>query len=365
MTAARAGYSATLLSDGRVLIAGGRVGPADTAIATAEIYDPASRTFAPTGSMTTPRDGQAGVRLADGRVLITGGENCCQNYGSHAEQTLSSAELFDPATGTFAKTGAMTIARVGHAAIVLQNGRVLVLGGGNLGDPDNNPGELYDPATGTFARTGALKMPRWGFTATLLADGRVLVAGGDGWHGGPGGANLPIASAELYDLATGVFSATGSMGVGRAESTATLLSTGRVLIAGGRSQPSGPTPPDLLASTELYDPSSGTVTPSGTMTAARSGHSATLLASGRVLVVGGEKCCVYDPSNGDLLSNPELYDPATGAFGQMAPKPLTRMNPLVTRLANGWLLLTGGQGSKNLAQVVLASAELFMEEAGS
>jgi hypothetical protein len=314
--------------------------------------------------MTTPRESHSAVRLGDGRVLIAGGENCCQNYGSHADQTLSSSELFDPSTGTFIKTGAMAHERIGAAAILLQNGLVLVVGGANMGDPDNSRAELFDPATGKFTETGALKVPRWGFTATLLRDGQVLIAGGDGWGGGSEGANLPIASAELYDPKTGAFSLTGSMGVGRAEFAATLLQDGRVLVTGGRSQPIGPTPPDLLASSELYDPTSGTFTPGAPMTAARSGHSATLLPSGRVLIVGGEKCCVYDPNSGDLLSTPELYDSSTGAFGPSGSKPLVRTNPVVTRLSNDWLLLSGGTGSKNLVEVALASAELFMESTG-
>ena len=364
MSTPRAGFTATLLLDGRVLIAGGGAGPSGNAVASAEIYDPATRAFTPTASMTTPRDGHAAVRIPDGRVLISGGANCCQTYGSHAEQTLASAELFDPSTGTFARTGAMTIARAGHSAVLLGNGLVLILGGGNMGDPDNAPAELYDPTTGTFAKTGAAAVPRWGFSATLLADGRVLVTGGDGWHGGPGGANLPLASAELYDPATGKFSMTGSMGVQRAEFTATLLLTGRVLVAGGRSQPIGPTPPDLLADSELYDPVSGTFSPGGPMIAARSGQSATLLTSGRVLLVGGEKCCVYDSTNTNLLSTPELYDPASGAFLRVGTRPLTRSNPVVTRLSNGWVLLSGGQGFKDLAEVSLASAEAFIEAAG-
>ncbi len=360
MTAARFGYTATLLLDGRVLIAGGGVDPPGNTLAPAEIYDPGSRTFASTGSMTVPRDSHAAVRLSDGRVLIIGGENCCQNYGSHAEQTLSSAEIFDPSTGTFTKTGAMAHERIGAAAILLQNGRVLVVGGANMGDPDNSPAELYDPATGKFTNTGAMHVPRVAFTATLLHGGRVLIAGGDGWGGGPEGANLPIASAEIYDPATGVFSPTGAMGIGRAEFTATALQNGLVLIAGGRSEPIGPTPPDFLASSELYDPTSGTFAPGGTMTAARSDHRATLLPSGRVLIVGGETCCVYDTRTGDLLSTTEFYDPSSGAFRATGTKPLTRTNPVVTVLSNGWVLLSGGVGSG----VPLASAELFMEAPG-
>jgi hypothetical protein len=354
MTAARVGYTATLLGDGRVLVAGG------TDDASAEVYDPVSRTFTSTGSMTTPRDGHAAILLPDGRVLITGGEQSCQNCGNAGTQVLSSAELFDPSTGTFAKTGAMATRRAGQTAILLRNGLALVLGGGNMGDPDDSAAELYNPANGTFHKTGAMVMPRWGFTTTLLVDGRVLVAGGDGRCCSPN-PYAPVASAELYDPATGTFSLTGPMGIARAEFTATLLLTGQVLIAGGRSQPTGPTAPDLLASGELFDPTSGNFTPAATMTSARLSHSATLLPSGRVLLVGGEKCCLYSAGNGDLLSKPELYDPSTAAFELVPTKPLTFTDPTVTLLSNGWLLLTGGVGQKDLVEVRLASAELFIE----
>jgi hypothetical protein len=336
------------------------VGPTGAAVATAEIYDPVSRTFGPTGSMTMKRAGQAAIRLRDGRVLISGGEYCCQTYGSHADQTISSAELFDPATGTFIKTGAMAWERTEHTAILLQDGRVLVVGGANLGDPDASA-ELYDPVTGSFAKTGSLRVARHGFTATLLPDGRVLIAGGIGWAGYP---EARLASAELYDPATGVFKSTGSMTVPRDGFTATLLSDGRVLMAGGYSRDTGQGDPKYLASTDLYDPASGTFAPGPTMTVVRSGHSATLLPSGRVLVIGGETCCLYDAGPTHLLSTTELYDPATGLFRSTGLEPLTRTKPIVTTLLGGSLLLLGGQGLENLVGVDLGSAEIFIEAPG-
>lgn len=361
MAVARAGFTATLLRDGQVLVAGNQPGSGE---ASAELYDPSSRTFGSTGSMTTQRDGHAATLLPDGRVLITGGEQSCENCGNAGSQMLKSAELFDPSTRTFAKTSSMTYARVGHTATLLGNGLVLVLGGGNIGDPDSSPAELYDPAAGTFRTTGAMVVPRWGFSATLLQDGRVLVAGGDGWCCSPD-PNAPVASAELYDPATGTFSLTGSMGVARTEFTATLLPTGQVLSAGGRSQPAGPTPPDLLASSELFDPGSGTFAPGATMTSARLNQRATLLPSGRVLFVGGEPCCLYNADHSILMSKPELYDPSTTTFELVATKPLTFTDPTMVRLSNGWLLLVGGIGQKDLAEAALASAELFIETPGS
>jgi hypothetical protein len=360
MTAARVGFTATLLADGRVLIAGGREDPSGSPVATTEIYDPLSRTFTPAGSMTEPRAGHAAIRLGDGRVLISGGEYCCQTYGSHADQTISSAELFDPSTGTFMKTGPTAFERSGHTAILLRDGRVLVVGGANGGDPDGTA-EIYDPTTGAFTTTGAMTVGRHGFSASLLLDGRVLVAGGIGWTGYP---EARLASAELYDPATGVFTPTGKMSVPRDGFTATVLSDGHVLMAGGYSRATGQGDPDYLAGTDIFDPASGTFAPGPTMTAVRSGQSATLLPSGRVLVIGGETCCLYDAGPTHLLSTTEFYDPATGSFRSTGIEPLTRTMPFVIALSDGSLLLLGGQELENLAGVAIASALVFIEAPG-
>jgi hypothetical protein len=275
--------------------------------------------------MTIDRVGSTATLLNNGKVLIAGG------YG---EGNWASAELYDPATGTFSATGSMTTIRFYHAAALLNNGKVLIMGGSN----DSNElasAEIYDPATGTFTATGSMNEPRENFTATLLNNGMVLASGGSG---GP--------DAELYDPATGSFALTGDMTVSRSYQTATLLNDGKVLVAGGSSSPFS-----YLASAELYDPSAGTFTATGSMAFARGYQTATLLNNGTVLVSGGE-------GTSTSLSSAELYDPATGAFTSASNMFNQRSVDTATRLNNGNVLVAGGANASPTF-AVLASAELY------
>ncbi|MGD0248702.1 MAG: kelch repeat-containing protein, partial [Candidatus Limnocylindrales bacterium] len=205
MAAGRYHHTATLLSDGRVLVAGGYRDPSNV-LASAELYDPKTGTFSPTGSMATARADHTATLLSDGRVLIAGGWD-----GSTYP---TSAELYDPKTGTFSPTGSMAAGRYHHTATLLSDGRVLVAGGGgspHLAYPTS--AELYDPKTGTFSATGSMATGRVDHTATLLSDGRVLIAGG--WDGSQFHASDDLA--ELYDPAPGKFSPTGSMATGHVD----------------------------------------------------------------------------------------------------------------------------------------------------
>jgi Galactose oxidase, central domain len=272
-------HTATLLANGRVLVAGG-YDSRDSALASAELYDPTANAFSQTGSLAAARGLHTATLLSDGRVLIAGGGPA--NWVSVVGPYLASAELYDPKTGTFSPTGSLTTTREGHTATLLSDGRVLITGGNDHGHNGVASAELYDPKTGTFTATGSMTTARGFHTATLLSDGRVLIAGGDpaAWTNiGPF-----LASAELYDPKRGTFTATASMTVGRELHAATLLPDGRVLITGGVTNGD---PAPSLASAEIYDPKTGTFAATGSMTDARVYQTATLLGDGRVLIAGG------------------------------------------------------------------------------
>jgi hypothetical protein len=328
MAEARTGETATLLADGRVLIAGGGAanGHDTPSLATAELYDPKTGKFSPTGSMSRAHNVGTATLLQDGRVLVVGG-------GFRTGDDEKSADLYDPKTGKFSATGPESTDRWGHTATLLGDGRVLIAGGMGYGVALTSA-ELYDPNTGKFTPTGSMITARWRATATLLADGRVLFTGGSS-DSGPGSA--AFATAELYDPSTGKFTSTGSMSDARDYHTATLLTDGRVLVAGG-SPSSGPT----LASAELYDPATGRFASAGSMRTVRGGHTATLLADGRVLLEGS--------------GSAELYDPLAGVFRPTGSPLIERTHATATLLQDGRVLVEGGWDSSN---TVLASAELY------
>jgi N-acetylneuraminic acid mutarotase len=275
MLAGRIGQTATLLSNGMVLVAGGSSDDGqETALESVELYDPVTGAWTATGDMIRARSRHTTTLLSDGRVLVAGGFESAQGAGGY--DRLPSAELYDPVTGSWTATDDMSQARDAHTATLLPDGRVLVAGGGGGGRLSS--AELYDPVTGTWAATGDMTEPYLGHTATLLLDGTVLVAGGDA-PSGPGARAWH--HAELYDPVTGTWVATRGMITPRLGHTATLLADGRVLVTGGAN------PGDTGSAAELYDPVTGRWQAIGDMIQARSGHTATLLPDGRVLVVGG------------------------------------------------------------------------------
>jgi hypothetical protein len=202
------------------------------------------------------------------------------------------SEVYDPNAGMFSVTGQLNSARRITTATLLNNGMVLVAGGFNGGGVLASA-ELYDPTTGAFTYTGNMNVPRYYHTATLLDNGKVLIAGGDD----PSGALIvPLASAEIYDPATGVFTLTSNLNAARYDHTATLLGNGMVMIAGGYE------PPAALASAELFNPGTGMFSLTGSLNVARGDQTAVLLKNGTVLLTGG------GDANNDSLATAELYE---------------------------------------------------------
>jgi hypothetical protein len=327
MNTARVYHTATLLADGRVLVAGGQDGVVEQA--SCELFDPVSGTWAPTSStMNYGRYLHTATLLADGRVLVAGGKDINGN-------PLATAELFDPVTATWTITGSMNTNRFDHAATLLPNGKVLVTGGRSPGGVVQASAELYDPASGTWVLTGTMKTKRYAHTLTLLGGGKALAAGGNGYGGG---------SAESYDIVTGIWKSVGTMAVnGRESHTATILPNGQLLVAGGYNGSS-------LTDSEIYNPASETWTATNGMTDAHYSHTSTLLPDGTVMITAGG----YDAG---LNASAEVYNPSTGVWSSTTTLNFSRFNHAATLLANGGVLVTGGWGSQGT--VVLASVELY------
>ena len=330
----RAEHTATLLTNGTVLIAGGR-DAAGQPLASAEIYDRVTGAYTLLASLLpAPVWGHTATRLDDGTVLIAGGQR-----GARYRRA---AQLFDPATDTFAALDPMSTPRGRHTATLLRDGRVVVIGGTDGVGPLASL-EVYDPTTRTFSLApSALEVARQDHTATLLPDGRVLVAGGSNFSGA-------LESAELYDPTAGTVSPAGPLNVPRTLASAALLLDGTVLVAGGQT-----TTGEDLDSAEVYDAATNAFAwlraPMGT---ARSGHlGVQLLNNGKLLISGGT-------SGGQLVPSAEVYDPVTGAF-QVVDSPGTARRLFGANFFElpytGTLLATGGLDG---AKAPLASSEVL------
>ncbi|KFE71311.1 kelch repeat-containing protein [Hyalangium minutum] len=325
--------SATLLADGRVLVAGGADSVGWTA--SAAVYSPATRTWASTASMFVKRYGHGATLLSSGEVLVTGGEI--------SNVPTATTERYSATTGTWSAAAAMSQPRFRHTVTVLNDGRLLVAGGfdGTTGIATT---EFYAPSSGTWTPGPSMSTRRFGHTATLLPDGRVLVAGG---HTG----GQALATAELYDPATNTWSATGTMSSSHHGHAAALLPDGRVLVASGLTPGGLPTP-----ISELYNPATGTWAATGSLTTARSEFTLAMLPSGRVLVLGGIS------GSGAVTSTVESYDVTTGTWTQAPVMGTARRNLSATVLPEGRILVVGGQ--QDGTTVPLSSAELFTPAGG-
>ena len=297
LNTAHAGFTATLLTNGKVLVAGGALTCASAPLSSAEIYDPATRTWSYTGSLIRPRYDHTATLLPNGKVLVAGG-----TASDDTNPDIFSAELYDPATGTWSGTGSLNSIYGPHTATLLKNGKALAVGGYGA-----YAAEIYDPATGRWTETGIPNTIRYGYLAAPLPNGKALFVGGND-------IDNNIASAELYDPDTGRWSVTGSLNTIRDISSATLLTNGKVLVIGCG---------DVICLrkyAEIYDPASGTWSNTG----APSSYAwpAILLPNGKVL----------SPQRGYS----ELYDPATGRWSSTTGLNVGIGNP--TLLSDGNVL---------------------------
>jgi hypothetical protein len=239
--------------------------------------------------------------------------------------SIGSAEVFDPATGNWTVANSLTTARNSHTATLLPTGRVVVTGG--FGDVRALAStETYDSTRGTWTLSGRLSTERLYHTATPLPDGNVLVTGGVD-------ITSPVRSletTELYDAASGEWKPSGNLIAGRQYHTATLLPTGKVLVAGGIYGQAPSSEPERRA--EICDPAGGTWTETGSLLIRRRFHTATLLANGKVLVAGGAGF------NGEIRSTAELYDPSTGIWTATGDLTTPRAGHTATLLSNGMVL---------------------------
>jgi N-acetylneuraminic acid mutarotase len=339
----RWGHTATLLQNGKVLVAGGfndLSGPAY--LNSAELYDPVLETWTDTGPLQTARSFATMTLLLDGKVLVAGGADTSTNSVT--------AELYDPATGTWTPTGNMNEARAYQTATLLPDGQVMVSGGNSNSSAffdARSSIEVYNPAQGKWTPAGTMEQPRIGHTATLLSDGRVLLAGGisNSFTAGPA-----FFSAEIYDPVHGTNGPTASMHSPHAFHSATLLPNGTVLVTGGftESQISSAT---ATNATEIYDPASDTWTVTGTLNTARWAHRAVLLPGGEILAVGG----ATNASDYSLHSS-ELYDPtvnpSTGTWTFTGSMQNARRSLTATLLPNGKVLVTGGENGSGSAYTI-------------
>ncbi len=298
MSAARAGFAAVVLSSGKVLAVAG-LSTGGSILGDAEIYDPVSGTWSPAGSLSVPRYDHTATLLTNGKVLVAGG---CTSSGCGAYTAVS--ELYDPTTNSWSTTGSLNSARAIHTAVRLNGGKVLAIGG--LGA--STSAELYSPATGKWTTAASPAIAQYLNTVTLLPNGKVLATGGEPSRG-------PNSSAELYDPLANTWTLTGSMTDYRYGHTATLLPDNTVLIAGGIGQSiscgkacTGYIP---TSRAEIYNIATGTFTAIPPLSRALAFHSATSLKTGRALINGGEGTTAYCCT---IVNTAEYYVPLTLTF---------------------------------------------------
>lgn len=292
--------SLALLKDGRVLLVGGTGSGSQSSFA--EMYDPATNTWIPAGTLPFPTSSATATRIADGRVIVAGGNDRTNDLSR------ASAALFDPATRTWSSLPPMALPRRDHQSIALPDGRLLVSCGTWRGFFDQTgTQELFDPATGSWSSGPSLAFPRKGHTLSLLPNGDVAILGG--WD-----RDIVVSSlTEVYRPGTGALVPFPKQAPCRAFGTTTVLADGQVLLAGGgdASKDGFNDSRSYLQDAFLMDPATGDWRPTGSLVTARGSHHAVRLPSGKVVVLGG-----LSPAFENVLRTVEVYDPATGIWTQ-------------------------------------------------
>jgi hypothetical protein len=293
LNVARANASAVLLPAGTAMIMGGCISNCQSATTSSvEVYNAVSRSFTSASTMLTARAYFGVAKLSTGKILVAGG--CTTFNANGCAAVTAKAEIYDPSTGKWTSTGSLAVARASFSLTALPNGKVLAAGGETAGTDGLASCELYDPTTGKWSLTGKLNVARGEHQAALLATGNVLIAGGVNTSG------VSTAKSELYNSTTGTWASTGSLATSRVEFGMVILANGNVLVSGGTKVTVNTN--TVLASSELYNAGTGVWTVTGKLNNARTGHSSTLLNSGLVLDASGSG------STQDLTSA-ELYTP--------------------------------------------------------
>ncbi|AKV00137.1 Kelch domain protein [Labilithrix luteola] len=346
LTTARYGHTATLLSDGTVLVVGGE-NAKRAMMASVEIFDPQTETWRDGPSLPEPRSNHVAVALVGGKVLVVGGGKNAPIGQPLGEGVTASALLFDPASGAFSATGQMHHARSHFRAVRLPSGQVLVAGGGGdvqesptdcAGSPYCGPfgkaqasAEIYDPASGEWSEVASMATARYSFSMTALSSGRALVVGGVNAQA------EGFASTELYDPETNTWSNGPPLDSPREHHSATLLGTGRVLVAGGKNPNVTP-----LASVVLFDPATPSWTDTRKLASPRTVPGLVALESGHALVAGGFDQLAQVAGKPAYVDEALIYDDTTKGWSTIAPLGTGRLYHSLTLLADGRVLVVGG-----------------------
>jgi N-acetylneuraminic acid mutarotase len=325
MTTDRRQHTATLLVDGRVFVVGG------TSDGAAERFDPTTNTWATVASAAYVRSNHTATRLADGRVLVVGGTGKLIT-AIGAEAPLDSAEIYDPVANTWTTVGNMTMARSAHRAALLPDGRVLITG--SPASPLSAATEIFDPVTSTFSIGSPMLVTRNIGYLAVLPNGEVIVGGAS-----PGATANKV---ERINLSVAATVSAASMPFTRQSFIATPLANGEVLVTGGNS-----------TGTARYNPTTDVWTTSASLPQPRINHTATLLADGRVLVAGGG-------TSNPALDRAFVYDPATDTWTETPRMNVARALHTATLMTDGSVLVAGGTSNANITLGNgIASAERY------